>query len=162
MDKACIRSSTRTARRGVYAARQALWLALALALPGGAQNGPPGSVTRGPGVQPISQRAGGGLEDIGNADPTEEERRLRTMNAERHKLMVADTNKLLKLASELNAEISREKPDSLTPAQLRKVAEIEKLARSVKEKMSTSVRGTPVYMEPQLPQLRYPQSLPLF
>ena len=43
---------------------------------------------------------------------------------------------------------------SLTPEQLRKVGEIEKLARSVKEKMSNSVGNTPVYQAPPLPRIR--------
>jgi hypothetical protein len=64
------------------------------------------------------------------------------LNAERQKALVADTNKLLKLVRDLDAEIGAANPDSLTPDQLRRIAEIEKLAHSVKEKMSTSVRGT--------------------
>ncbi|MGA2167001.1 MAG: hypothetical protein ABSG62_02240 [Terracidiphilus sp.] len=143
-------SSTRTPGRWIsQTARQALCLALLLVLPGGAQNGP-GSTPRGSGVQPIGQRVGGGLEEMGTVDPIEAEKRLRALNAERQKSMVSDTNKLLKLASELNAEISGENPDSLTPAQLSKLAEIEKLAHRVKDKMSTSVRGVPVFQQPTL------------
>ena len=70
---------------------------------------------------------------------------MRALNAERQKLLVADTDRLLKLAAELDAEVSRDHPDSLTVDQLRRLAEIEKLARSVKEKMSTSVRGIPAF-----------------
>jgi len=51
------------------------------------------------------------------------------------------------LANELGSEISRDNPTELTSAQLRKVAEIEKLAHSVKDKMSTSVRGMPSYVQ---------------
>ena len=57
-------------------------------------------------------------------------------------------NKLLKLVTELNAELTSSNPDSLSANQLRKLAEIEKLAHSVKDKMSTSVRGTPLYPQP--------------
>ena len=67
--------------------------------------------------------------------------------------MVADTNKLLKLAGELNAELAGEHPESLNPDQLRKVAEIEKLAHSVKDKMSMSVKGIPVF-EPLPPRFQ--------
>ena len=42
--------------------------------------------------------------------------------------MVDDTDKLLKLVTELNSEISRTNTSTLTPEQLRRVAEIEKLA----------------------------------
>jgi hypothetical protein len=75
-------------------------------------------------------------------DPAEEQRRLQAVNAERHESMVSDTNKLLKLAQDLNDEIIRANPESLTPAQLSKVAEIQKLAHKVKSKMADSVRDT--------------------
>jgi len=67
---------------------------------------------------------------------------LRALNAERRRSLVADTNKLLKLAQELDAEVKSTSGDSLNSAELTKVAEIEKVAHKVKEKMSTSVRGT--------------------
>jgi hypothetical protein len=81
-------------------------------------------------------------------DPIQQERWQRGLNIERQKEMVSDTNKLLKLARELNTEISSSNSDSLTPAQLRKVAEIEKLAHSVKGKMSTSAQSTPEFALP--------------
>jgi len=79
---------------------------------------------------------------MGDTDPVEEERRLRLLNAERQKSLVSDTNRLLKLARELDAEVNHANPGLLDQAQLTKVAEIEKLAHKVKEKMSTSVRAT--------------------
>jgi hypothetical protein len=63
------------------------------------------------------------------------------MNRERHKNIVRDSDKLLKLAAELDLEIRASGSESLTPVQLRKLADIEKLARSVKEKMSYAVPG---------------------
>ncbi len=83
----------------------------------------------------------------GDSDPAISELRMRQLNAALHKSMVADTDKLVKLAIELNAEIASTNPSSLTSEQLRKVAEIEKLARSVKDKMKTTVQGTPVYLD---------------
>src|ERR1039458_9950239 len=83
--------------------------------------------------------------------PVEEAKRLRALNALRQKSLVEDTNKLLKLAAELNAEVASEHPDELTPEQLRKLAEIEKLARGVREKMSAPVWGAPVYPQPFSP-----------
>jgi hypothetical protein len=71
-------------------------------------------------------------------------KRLRLLNAERQKSIVSDTEKLLKLARELNDEVAGSNSSSMTDAQLRKVAEIGKLARSVKEKMSFSVGPYPV------------------
>jgi len=75
------------------------------------------------------------------------ERRLRQLSIARHKSMVDDTGKLLKLVTELNAEISSTKPSELTPEQLRKVAEIEKLARGVKDKMRISLTTTPIFVD---------------
>ena len=132
-------------------ARQALGLALVLALPGGAQN-----ISSAPDRffgQTIGQRVGS-IDDTGNDDPVQQEKRLRALNAERQKSLVADTNKLLRLAQELQNEIDRTSPDSLTPAQLHKVADIEKLAHSIKEKMSTSVRGAPEIRMPFPPTIR--------
>jgi hypothetical protein len=71
------------------------------------------------------------------------ERRLRALNAERQKSLVADTQKLLKLARELNTELQNSDGAALTPAQGGKMAEIEKLAHHVKQKMSESVAGVP-------------------
>ena len=86
---------------------------------------------------------------------------LRSQNADRQKSLVSDTNKLLRLTNELNTEIARTSPDALSDAELRKLAEIEKLAHSVKEKMSTSVRGTPAFRGPQFPDKQFPnQSFP--
>ncbi len=66
----------------------------------------------------------------------EAERRVNALNNERQKEMVSDTNKLLKLAKELNDEIAAKNAGALTLDQLHKIAEIEKLARGVKEKMA--------------------------
>ena len=80
--------------------------------------------------------------------PIMHERLLRRINADRQKTLVAQTNKLLALVTELNAEVSRNDSASLTPAQLSKVAEIEKLAANVRKNMSTSVRDNPTPILP--------------
>ncbi len=79
---------------------------------------------------------------VGVGSSIYQERRIRQLNLAQHKAMVNDTDKLLKLVTELNAEINRTSPAALTPEQLRKVAEIEKLARSVKDKMRISAQGS--------------------
>jgi hypothetical protein len=101
--------------------------------------------------QPIGQAVGGDRDDIPQGPTVQDERLLRALNADRQRSMVADANRLLRLAKELNAEIARTNPDSLSLDQLHKMAEIEKLARNVKEKMSTSVRGMPAYQSPMQP-----------
>jgi hypothetical protein len=113
-------------------------LALLLAQPGGA----PFGQVQPPSQQGAGQRQGGVFSGMGDTDPVAEERRLKALNAERHKSLVSDTNRLLELARELDEEVKRTNPSSLDQAQLTKVAEIEKLAHKVKEKMSTSVRTT--------------------
>lgn len=74
------------------------------------------------------------------ASPEMEHKRLEALNAARQKSLVSDTNKLLKLTGELNAQVNSTRPDKLTEAQLHMVAEIEKLAHSIREKMCTSVK----------------------
>ena len=82
------------------------------------------------------------------------EKRMRALNAERQKQMIADANKLLKLAKELNDEVARANQSSFTPDQLRKIAEIEKLAKNVRERMSAGVGETPSLLTS--PALVYP------
>jgi hypothetical protein len=133
-------------RRASHAARRALWLAFLLALPGGAQN---------PVLQPQDlssvmirgQAIHTGDED-GPMPRMEELNRLRLLNDARQKALVSDTNKLLKLTTELHAEIGDASPGMLTMAQLRKLSEIEKLAHSVKSKMSSPVQWSPTFKAP--------------
>ena len=90
------------------------------------------------------QSANGRIDPTSNMDeedPVAQQRQLRQLNAALNKSMVSDTDKLLKLATDLNAELSSTNPDALTPDQLKKVAAIEKLARNVKDAMKTSVQG---------------------
>lgn len=79
------------------------------------------------------------------ATPEMQAKRLDALNAERQKSLVSDTNKLLNLTAELNAQINSTRPDKLTEAQIRMVAEIEKLARNIREKMCTSVKPAPQF-----------------
>lgn len=78
----------------------------------------------------------------GDYDPIMMEHRMTALNNERQKELVSDTNKLLKLAKELNDEIAARDSGGLTPEQLQKIAEIEKLARGVKDKMADGTGQT--------------------
>jgi hypothetical protein len=122
-----------------------LLCATLLPLPGAAQNGPP---TKPPLQQMQDQQGIGIFDHPGYEDEARHERQLQALNADRQKALVSDTLKLLKLANELNTEVNGGNPDQLTPNQLRKLEQIEKLAHSVKEKMTTSVRGTPPFRIP--------------
>lgn len=70
-------------------------------------------------------------------------KRMRALNADRQKSMASDAEKLLKLARQLDAEIASNPTEELTPEEMRKLSEIEKLARSVKAKMAQSFGGSP-------------------
>jgi hypothetical protein len=79
------------------------------------------------------------------------QRQIDALNAARQKALVSDTDKLLKLAQELNSEIAVNDPASLTSDQVRKIASIEKLARNVRQKMSESIVTGPSLRDPILP-----------
>jgi hypothetical protein len=62
-------------------------------------------------------------------------------NAERKRQIAADSAELLKLATDLKAEVDKATKDTLSLAVIRKADEIERLARSVKEKMKLTAGG---------------------
>jgi hypothetical protein len=70
---------------------------------------------------------------------TVDQNRIKSLNRLRQKAIVDDTTKLLMLARELNAQGSI----MSSAERVHKAAEIEKLAKSVKEKMSYAVGDTP-------------------
>lgn len=61
----------------------------------------------------------------------------------RQKSLLKDTRKLLKLASELSAEVKRSKSDPVGKQQLRKLDQIDKLARNVQQNMLTTYNAQP-------------------
>ncbi len=74
--------------------------------------------------------------------PTEDDSRERIerdmakkANLERQAALKADTDKLLKLATELKASVDKSNENMLSIDVLKKAEEIEKLAHSVKDKM---------------------------
>jgi hypothetical protein len=79
--------------------------------------------------------------DAVGGNPVYYEKRLQMLNAAQHQSMVADTERLVKLVADLNAQINSSNANSLTPDQLRMVAEIEKLAHNVRDKMRMTVRS---------------------
>jgi hypothetical protein len=62
-------------------------------------------------------------------------------NLERKRQLTDDSARLLKLASDLKAEVDKTSKDTLSLAVIRKADEIERLAHSVKEKMKLTVGG---------------------
>lgn len=82
-----------------------------------------------------------GIPPVAGPNATFQERRIRQLNVERQKEMISDTNDLLKLTAQLNSEVAKDHLSDLTPDQVRMLARIEKLAKSIREKMSNPVQG---------------------
>lgn len=59
----------------------------------------------------------------------------RMQNTERQRRLVTDTERLIYLTNQLKVSIETSGAEALTPEMLRQMDEIEKLARSVKNKM---------------------------
>ena len=64
---------------------------------------------------------------------------LEAANAARKKQIAEDSAKLLKLATDLKTEVDKTNKDTLSLNVIRKADEIERLARTVKEKMKITV-----------------------
>ena len=84
-----------------------------------------------PTLNPSSARQQGPFSESGDSGPFDVEKQMRRLNDDRHKTIVSDTNKLVKLTQELDSEIAANSSDTLTPEELHKLATIEKLAHSV-------------------------------
>ena len=84
-------------------------------------------------------------------DSTLAAKRVRMLNADRHKALVSDTEKLVNLARQLDADIASNPTGKLTPEELHKVAAIEKLAHNVKTKMAQSFGEGPEIKPPIVP-----------
>jgi len=63
------------------------------------------------------------------------EQQARTRNSDRQKKMVQDTNKLVSLATDLKEQVEKSQKDTITNDAARKAEEIEKLAKSVRDRM---------------------------
>ncbi len=70
-----------------------------------------------------------------SVSPQMQEQMAEHRNSERQKQLVADTEKLFQLAQQLRDEVAKSNKDQLAIPVVKKSEEIEKLARSVKEKM---------------------------
>ncbi len=72
-------------------------------------------------------------------DQQQKKANFQSANAERKRQIADDSARLLKLASDLKAEVDKTSKDTLSLGVIRKAEEIEKLARSVKEKMKLTM-----------------------
>jgi hypothetical protein len=148
-----VRASSGMAGHGM---RPVLWLALILVLPFGLTHAQTESQQSGTGQlsnHPLRYESGNMVPSLSEStrNSVDQEKRLRQLNAAKYKSIASNTDKLLKMVTELNAEISNSNPTSLTPDQLRKIAAIEKLAHSVKDEMRTPVQSPPEILDPTRP-----------
>jgi len=81
---------------------------------------------------------------------TMDARQVKLLNIQRQKAIVDDAGKILLLARELNADASSDTPVMSDAQRLHKAEEIEKLAKSIREKMTNGV-GLPPATNPYAP-----------
>ena len=60
----------------------------------------------------------------------------------RHAQLAADTKRLFQLAAELRTEVAKTNKDTLSLTVVKKAEEVEKLAKSIKERMNNEARST--------------------
>ena len=100
-----------------------------------------GTIGQQPTTSPMGQSPE--IPDISGTKAGREDEAMRSVAAhqtklreeERQKRLVADTEKLLTLATQLHEDVSKTNKNVLSMDVIRRAEEIEKLARSVKEKM---------------------------
>jgi hypothetical protein len=144
LPKGTVQISTKPARRVFSQGRiLAAFFAAGVVLLAAAQtqqNGEQSSSSQ-PQGQPTPDRAWTTTAQIGFSDPQAEKPNANAANSERKKQLSEDSEKLLKLATDLKAEVDKTTKDTLSISVIRKADEIEKLAHSVKEKMKVSPAG---------------------
>lgn len=77
-------------------------------------------------------------------------RQVKLLNDQRQKVIVADSERILQLARELDADATSEIPTFSVAERMHKAEEIEKLAKTVREKMTNAV-GVPPPPNPYAP-----------
>lgn len=81
------------------------------------------------------QRRGHGVES--SQPPPVTSQQQKEINKERYSKLKKDTDQLLKLATELKASVDKANQDTLSVDVIRKTEQIEKLAKSVRDKMKS-------------------------
>ena len=98
---------------------------------GSGQNGTPSVIGHITSNNPLA-------EDTPENQQQMEMQQARARNAERQKQLVADTQKLVALATELQDEVNKSTKDMLSLDVVRKADEIDKLAKTVRDKMKNA------------------------
>jgi hypothetical protein len=112
-------------------------LAMGAALAGTPQQVQPSSAQTGsgpaPATEPGANHPATGAASTATPSPPTGELNPGALNTGRREQIAAGSARLLKLATELKAEVDKSSKDTLSVSVIRKAEEIEKLARSVKE-----------------------------
>lgn len=132
----CLSETTRTLRRFVLGVILACLTAMT-AIAGHAQINPDKSIH-----DPVLTAAPDANAQMEMRDQQTKQQNFAAANAERRKQIADDSTRLLKLASDLKAEVDKTSKDTLSINVIRKADEIERLAHNVKEKMKLSVGGS--------------------
>ena len=88
-----------------------------------------------PGLPSTAQTGSGVPDDRNQPSKAIQEKQATARNDDRQKRLVADTDKLLALATQLHDDVGKTDKNILSIDVVRRAEEIEKLARSVKERM---------------------------
>jgi len=132
------RKSARRCRNGVFACLIVM-AALAAAAPPG-QQAPSGNIDK-PYLLPEANRLPDVNDQMKMRDQQTKQQNFAAANAERRKQIAEDSARLLKLATDLKAEVDKTTKDMLSLNVIRKADEIERLAHNMKEKMKLTVGG---------------------
>ncbi len=95
------------------------------------QNQPMAGQNSIPGLPPINGR-NDGPDPLG---PRMQDQQTKSRNSDRQRRLVEDTDRLLSLAADLKQQMDNTGKDAMSADMVRKAEEIEKLAKSVKERM---------------------------
>jgi hypothetical protein len=87
-----------------------------------------------------------------NIESAMRQRRIENYIKQKKKEMEEQSARLVQLATELHSELAAAANSPLSAQQLRKINEIEKLAHSVKEKMSNPIPLPPAFQPEVLPR----------
>ena len=90
---------------------------------------------------PLTKRVQDARDQTAMNEPSVKKANFEAVNMERKRQIADDSARLLKLATDLKTEVDKTSKDTLSLGVIRKAEEIEKLARTVKEKMKLTMNA---------------------
>lgn len=91
----------------------------------------------------VSPIRGARSSEMDDTDHSLTAKRVRALNADRQKMLVSDSEKLVKLARRLDAEVASNPANEWTPEERREAAEMAKLAHDIKVRMAQTFGQDP-------------------